>query len=266
MAIMSPSFPGRAPSVMWTTTSPSPTGPAVQAVSSEPAAGPVNHPPLNGPTHDPGAGEALRGTDREDGHMIEVRRIRSNERDHALATVVEAFRHDPQVRWCFPQEARYDVDARVFFGVLLDVRMEGGEVWVADDCAAVAMWNPPGGSLIGPDIARRRYADAIATLSSPGAERVQAIDDAVDPLLPSDLHWYLGVLACHPQYQRRGLARAVVQPVLAAADRCELPVALETSTPANVAYYTRLGFAVAAEVTLDDALTVSVMRREPSRS
>jgi predicted N-acetyltransferase YhbS len=82
-------------------------------------------------------------------------------------------------------------------------------------------------------------------------------------LLPSEAHWYLGVLACHPDRRGEGLASAVVEPVLASADRALLPVALETSTKANVGYYTRRGFAVAGEAGIADGLTVYVMRREP---
>jgi GNAT superfamily N-acetyltransferase len=193
----------------------------------------------------------------------DIRRLRRDEHDRALTMVVAAFRADPQVRWYFPDDASYEEGARTFFGVLLDLRLDGGEVWVADDCAAVAMWNPPGGNLIGPDVAGQRYAQALAGLPSPGSERASAVDHAVDRLLPSEAHWYLGVLACHPHRRGQGLASAVVEPVLASADRARLPVALETSTKANVAYYTRRGFAVAGETAVADGLTVYVMRREP---
>ena len=195
--------------------------------------------------------------------MPDVHRLRSDQRDRALSMVVSAFRADPQVRWYFPDEASYDECARVFFGVLLDVRMDGGEVWVVDDCAAVAMWNPPGGNLIGPDVAGRRYAQALGCLPQPGGRRVVAVDQAVDQLLPREAHWYLGVLACHPDRRGQGLGSAVIEPVLASADRAGLPVALETSTKANVGYYTRRGFAVAGETVVADGLTVHVMRREP---
>lgn len=196
--------------------------------------------------------------------MVEVRRIRREERDGALGTVVEAFRRDPQVRWYFPDDDAYEDDARRFFGVLLDLRIDGGEVWVAGDCEAVAMWNPPGGNLIGPDAACSRYLSAVAGLSRPGVDRVPAVDHAVDPLLPVEPHWYLGVLACRPDRQGHGLASAVIAPVLAAADRARLPVALETGNPPNVGWYTRRGFAVAGEADVDD-MRVWVMRREPSR-
>jgi hypothetical protein len=185
--------------------------------------------------------------------VVEVRRIRSGERAVALETIVAAFRRDPQVRWWFPDEAEFDESAPAFFGVLLDTRIEGGEVWVADGGRAVAMWVPPGGNLIGPELASARYSTMVAALSAHAAERIQRTDEVVDRLLPSGAHWYLGVLACHPDQHGTGLGWSVAAPVLAAADRAGLPVALETASPVNVGYYTRRGFAVIGEVTLDSA-------------
>jgi GNAT superfamily N-acetyltransferase len=185
--------------------------------------------------------------------VAEVRRIRPGERATALETIVAAFRRDPQLRWWFPDEDEYDESARAFFGVLLDTRIEGGEVWVADGGRAVAMWVPPGGNLIGPELASARYSTMVASLSADAGERIQRTDEAVDHLLPSGAHWYLGVLACHPDHHRNGLGSTVAAPVLSAADRAGLPVALETSSQVNVGYYTRRGFAVIGEVSLRDA-------------
>jgi GNAT superfamily N-acetyltransferase len=196
------------------------------------------------------------------------RRLRSAERDAALEVLVEAFRTDPQLRWYFPDDESYDVGAPRFFGVLLDTRIEGGEVWVTEGSgglAAAALWIPPGGNLLGPEVVEERYAEAIAGLPGPAPDRVAATDLLVDALLPREPHWYLGVLATHPAERGRGFASAVVAPVLAAADRAGFPVALETSTARNVDYYTRRGFATIGvrEVAGPGSPTVRVMQRQP---
>ena len=56
--------------------------------------------------------------------------------------------------------------------------------------------------------------------------------------------WYLVVLSVRPDAQRRGLGTRLVAPVLERADRDAVPCRLETSDPANVAYYQRFGFSV----------------------
>jgi ribosomal protein S18 acetylase RimI-like enzyme len=45
-----------------------------------------------------------------------------------------------------------------------------------------------------------------------------------------------------PEFQGRGLGRAVLYPVFEAADRDRVPVYLETRSESNVAIYRRLGF------------------------
>jgi ribosomal protein S18 acetylase RimI-like enzyme len=179
----------------------------------------------------------------------EVRRIRPGERAAALSTILAAFRDDPQVRWWFPGDSYREFAAR-YFGVLLDTRMEGGEAWVADEGRAVSLWVPPGGNLIGPEVAASRYRAVVTALPQDCGQRIRRTDEGVDGMLPPDPHWYLGVLACHPNHRGAGLGWAVAAPVLAAADRAGLPVALETANPANVGYYTRRGFAVAGRVTV----------------
>jgi GNAT superfamily N-acetyltransferase len=179
-----------------------------------------------------------------------VRRLAAADRGAALRTVVSAFRADPLLRWWFPDDATYDALAARFFGVLLDTRLEGGEVWVTDGAGAVAMWIPPGGNLIGPDVVAARYGDMVTALPAPSAQRIAATDDVVDTLLPSEPHWYLGVLATRPDRRGSGLATAVCGPVFAAADRSGLPIVLETCTATNVAYYMRRGFSVIHQVHL----------------
>jgi GNAT superfamily N-acetyltransferase len=197
--------------------------------------------------------------------VLQARRIRETERDAALAMVVEAFRSDPQVRWWFPDDESYRGSATRFFGLLLDTRIAGGEVWVVDGVHAISIWIPPGGNLLGPDVVAGRYAEMVAGLPAPAPERIMAMDELVDALLPREPHWYLGVLACRPRCRGQGLGSAVAAPVLAAADRAGLPVALETSTDSNVDLYTRRGFAVVGQVCVGGPgdPVVRVMRREP---
>jgi GNAT superfamily N-acetyltransferase len=198
-----------------------------------------------------------------------VRRLLAADRESALATVVAAFVADPLVRWWFPDDATYADLAGRFFGVLLDTRLEGGEVWVVDAAGcvgAVSMWVPPGGNLLGPDVVAGRYGDVVSALPAQSAERIGTADEVIDALLPRSPHWYLGVLACHPGHRGAGLGTAVCEPVFAAADRAGVPIVLETATAANVGYYTRRGFSVFQQAALDQAgapLTVRVMLREP---
>ena len=179
----------------------------------------------------------------------DVRRLEPAERDAALTSTVAAFATDPLLRWVWPEDDRYEACAPRFFGLLLDLRRAGGEVWAAQGGAAVAMWDPPGGLYTRPE------QDPWPALQAGFTARERDSWGKYERLAgerTDEPHWYLGVLATHPDRQGTGLAAAVVAPVLAACDRSRVDAWLETATEANVAYYRRFGFEVAREVRLPD--------------
>lgn len=190
-----------------------------------------------------------------------VRRCRPGERDRALVTVVAAFAADPVLRWVWPSDERYDTCAPPFFGTLLDVRREAGEVWVADGGAAVAMWDPPGGLYL--QVPETRWAQLREGYTPAERAAWAAFDAALSVPESAGPHWYLGVIATEPARQGTGLGRAVTSPVLAAADRVGLPAYLETATERNLAIYRRLGFEVEREVDVPHGPRAWLMRREP---
>lgn len=185
--------------------------------------------------------------------------------DVALRTVIAAFAADPLLRWVWPDDRRYDSCAPGFFGLLLSLRAAGGEVWVAEGGAAVAMWDPPGG--LDPAPAEDLWPALNATYTEDEGLRWAEFNDRL--AVPPDVapYWYLGVLATAPDHQRRGLGPAVVSPVLAAADRTATDVYLETASEANVGFYLRLGFVADREVDLPDGgPRCWLMRRPPQAS
>jgi len=59
-----------------------------------------------------------------------------------VATVAAAFVEDPG--WAFILGAEYQRLVGRFAGALFDKRVAFQNIWVTDDLAAVAMWDPPG--------------------------------------------------------------------------------------------------------------------------
>jgi ribosomal protein S18 acetylase RimI-like enzyme len=192
----------------------------------------------------------------------EVRRLAPAERQCALSTVVEAFATDPLLRWVWPEDERYAACAPSFFGLLLDLRLAGGEVWTTEDCRAVAMWDPPGGLYATPG--EDPWPPLQATFTAAERARWSAFDGAVAVPAGTPPYWYLGVLATAPGHQGTGLGSAVTAPVLAAADRAGQQAWLETMSERNLAFYDRLGFMVEREVDLPDGgPRCWLMRRDP---
>jgi ribosomal protein S18 acetylase RimI-like enzyme len=91
------------------------------------------------------------------------------------------------------------------------------------------------------------------------AARLRRYDEAVHPLLPDEPHWYLGVLATHPDHAGQRWGRAVMAAGLEQAAAAGQPAFLETTNPSNVAMYARGNWVVAGSVAVD-GLQVWVMR------
>jgi GNAT superfamily N-acetyltransferase len=76
--------------------------------------------------------------------------------------------------------------------------------------------------------------------------------------------WHLAFLATHPDHQRRGIARRLLQHVLVRADTDGVPAWLETSDPVNPPIYERFGFVTVGTVPGHGTLpTFWFMQRQP---
>lgn len=164
-----------------------------------------------------------------------------------MATVVAAFVADPAFRYFFPDDQTYAAEAGAFAAHLFDQRVRQGTVWlidagVADGSAggAVSMWNPPSAASL-PD-------QPLLDVPTATRARIDAYEAAAHTALPTEPHWYLGVLATHPDHAGKRWGRAVMAAGLERAAADALPAYLETTSASNVELYERSGWSVAATV------------------
>jgi len=127
----------------------------------------------------------------------------------------------------------------MFAGALFDMRINLGTIWLVEQGASLAMWSPP---------APGGHAGALDNLQLPDAtaQRLLEYDHAVEELLPTSEHWYLGVLATHPASAGNGWGRVAMAQGLALASKDGLPSYLETASDLNVNIYQRAGWSIAA--------------------
>jgi GNAT superfamily N-acetyltransferase len=174
--------------------------------------------------------------------MTGVRVAEAGDLARVVRTATRAFADDPVLRWFFPSEAEYAAAAPAAFERVGGDSIALGCAYVTADVVAAGMYFPPGR----PEVPRDEPAAAGQTPADL-AERFAVFGRLKDEHTPAEPHWYLGVLATHPDWQRQGLGAAIVAPV---AERCRtegVPLYLETETVANVAYYRHLGFEVRSE-------------------
>jgi GNAT superfamily N-acetyltransferase len=102
----------------------------------------------------------------------------------------------------------------------------------------VALWDPPAKESAGLAV------NAPLDLPADVVERIDRYDCAVHALLPDEPHWYLGILATHPQHAGRRLGRRLMAAGVTTAHAEGLPAVLETMSPSNVELYQREGWEV----------------------
>jgi GNAT superfamily N-acetyltransferase len=153
-----------------------------------------------------------------------------------------AFAEDPLLRWFFPDRDDYFALSPTAWQYIARRSIALESTFTTDDGVAVAMFFPPGRPQIEVDPLPP------ASPSSPELqERFAVIGAVMAEHTPLEPHWYLNVLATHPDWQRQGLGAAVMAPIGDVCRRDGLPMYLETQTISNVAYYGHLGFRVRSE-------------------
>ena len=155
-------------------------------------------------------------------------------------TATLAFADDPVLRWFFPDDDYFETSP-VLIGFMARRWMATESLWCTDDGVAMAGWIPPGRPDTdlpeGPDVEHPPWR----------LERFGAIGEAFAEHTPAEPHWYLNMLATHPDWQRQGLGASLMDVVFEVADEHGLPCYLETETTENVAYYRHHGFDVRSE-------------------
>jgi GNAT superfamily N-acetyltransferase len=192
--------------------------------------------------------------------------------ERAGAAAIAAGHADyPAFSHLFPDPRRRAKVLPTFFEATVRDAIPYGSVLAAADgerVDATAVWLPPG---------RFPWTAARKLRATPAFIRIMAAAPRAFPAFMrygstmeaahrDEPHWYLVVLSVRPERQRQGLGSVLVEPILDRADRDGVPCRLETSDPANVAFYRRFGFEVAdpAFAALQGGPLLTTMRRMPA--
>lgn len=185
-----------------------------------------------------------------------------------------AFRDDPLFLWLFPDDER-----RIAQGTRASALMAGFvyvplgysalvEAREDDDRGPVvrgaALWSPPAGEGGGAAAALRSLPHWLELVGPARLPRILRYFSALAAHAPREPHWHLQVLGADPAAGRSGIGTLLLRAGLERADADGAPVYLETMNPANVAYYTRFGFAVTDTVAEPGTPLTHLMLRPPA--
>ena len=212
-------------------------------------------------------GPIIRRIDDPDEPGPDVRIAEQRDVPSIAATLTVALADSRWTRWALPDDGRMQRLTRLNE---LDAAHRGvstGTAWVTEDVAAVAVWEPPPsapGTQPLPDDVRSALARELPHLGGSRARVVAETEALVTAALPDRPHWRLRHLGVRPSSRRRGLAAAVLAPVLVRCDAERTPAAAAVFSWANVRFLRGFGFQVTETTrTTDDDLPLWVVVREP---
>lgn len=151
-----------------------------------------------------------------------------------------------------------------YWRLFVDGAMRYGTVRVTPGLEAVSVWLPPGGDELSPEQVEALGRLLEASLDEAGREAMDALYGRFDSSrAPLADHYYLSLLATHPDHRGRGVGQALLVADLAVWDAEGVPAYLESTSPGNDHRYARAGFRLIGgfRAVRDDAW-ISAMWRE----
>jgi len=181
---------------------------------------------------------------------------------HVLAL---AFADDPVWgAWTFPAASDRVGPGERYWLPYVDAALKYDGIHLTADGGAVAIWVPPGVAEMDDEdeaATERMLAEVLPGRESQLLEAYERFEESHPREEP---HWYLSLLATHPDHRGHGLGVALVAEHLATVDAAHVPAYLESTNDANLARYERLGFQRHGSFALPDGPTVTTMWRRPT--
>jgi GNAT superfamily N-acetyltransferase len=179
--------------------------------------------------------------------------------DSCLAALTLAFAGDPPCRWAWPDSRQYlqafPRFARAFGGMAFD----RGTVHYYAGFTGAALWLPPGSA---PDEAAL-VALIVETVEPRRQQAMFSMFEQMDAFHPREEHWHLPLIGVQPSQQGRGIGAALLKHALKRCDEQRLPAYLEATSPRNVPFYEKHGFAALGCIQVADAPPIVPMLRGP---
>jgi ribosomal protein S18 acetylase RimI-like enzyme len=180
--------------------------------------------------------------------------------------LASAFHNDPLQSYVFPDAEERAQRSPAQFSVLVREGFHRGEVFVTEQMAGVSVWMPSA-SYAKPEMPSQSEFRQFPRLMGDNAfERFSRVLDYLSAAhatgMPGE-HWYLMIVGVHPEQQRRGYGRALIESMIARAHATGLPICLDTAQPSVRAFYEELGFkAIIETVDPGSGLRFRTYRRE----
>lgn len=195
-------------------------------------------------------------------NKLEWRVARRSDASAAVRTLAAAFADDPVWgSWAFPDVPERAAKLKAYWPPYVDAALKYDGVFMTPGAEAVAVWVPPGV----PEMDHEDEAALESMVLRLFGDRAPLLFGAYEAFegnrAKQPPHWYLSLLATHPDHRGKGLGMQLVAEVLARVDAEHLPAYLESTNPANEARYESAGFRPRDTFTIPQGPGVTTMWR-----
>ena len=173
-----------------------------------------------------------------------IRTANASERDDITALMTASFVTDPFMRWIYPAANEYLEHFPGFVERFAGAAYDHDTVFVADGFGGAALWLPPGAK-------KEEEALGQFVLETVAPERLAQMGEIAQQMEEHQIKgeaWYLPMIGVDPPHQGAGLGAELMRHVLEETDRAGLPTHLESSNPANIPFYQRLGYEAVGKI------------------
>lgn len=152
-----------------------------------------------------------------------------------------------------------------FWRIHVEAALRHGTVRMTEGGEAVSVWLPPGADELSAEDERALDELLDGALDAEGRDALAILNErfAASHAEVSPNHYYLSLLATHPDHRGKGVGQALLAADLRLWDAEGVPAYLESTNPANDHRYARAGFRVVGgfRAVVDDAW-ISTMWRD----
>ncbi|GAB3274992.1 GNAT family N-acetyltransferase [Parahaliea aestuarii] len=191
----------------------------------------------------------MEGKAAVDAGMPVIESASEGQLDALVATLSDAFEHDPILNWIFPDHRVYP---DLFRLILRDSGLPRGMVQLEREGRGAALWLPPNIPFeLPPGIALLKLVLRCLWRMGPGPlRRLQQQAGLFARHKPAEPHFHLQFIGARQRDQGQGVGAALLKAGLRACDIQHMPAYLECSNPRNLPLYQRHGFETGAEADL----------------
>jgi GNAT superfamily N-acetyltransferase len=148
-----------------------------------------------------------------------------------------------------------------FWSIFLEGALRYPWTWLTEGGEAASVWIPPGEEEMTGEMEERLAGVARRYLGPNASDYVDLLDRFEAEHPREQPHFYLSLLATHPDHRGHGIGMSLLRENLAMIDGLRAPAYLESSNPVNDRRYVELGFDPVGEISAPGGAKVTTMWR-----